>query len=85
MSVLKAFHMSDNEIYAAETIEDAVKQYHHDTGVMPEMDDVYELSDAELDDEFPETDEDERPTGRMTTIRTFLDQMTEPGWLCGSD
>jgi hypothetical protein len=40
-----------------------------------------ELSDDELDKPFAETDEDEEPTGNMTTLRSELAAMTSAGFL----
>lgn len=83
-TVLKAFQMSDEEIYAAASSGLAVAAYVEDTGVLPEMHDVRELTDHELDREIPEYDENEAPTGQMTTLRRYLNEMTGPGFLAGT-
>jgi len=82
-SKLKAFQVDDYTIYAGETAEAAADAFAEDTGEMVNMADVRELSDAELDDEFPECDENEAPTGQMTTMRAYLDEATEAGFLAG--
>lgn len=83
--MLRAYRVSDNEIYAAESIEQAAELYRADTGEECESPYFPEaISDAELDGEIREYDEDERPTGDTTTIRAWLLAATEPGWLAGT-
>jgi hypothetical protein len=41
------------------------------------------FTDAELDESIPEYDEDEKPTGKMTTLRAYLNEMSSPGFLAG--
>lgn len=72
--------------YAANTLEEATKLYLDDTGPdnVMEEDCPRLLSDAELDQEIPERDENEALTGRMVTMRAWLDAMTEPGFLASA-
>jgi hypothetical protein len=86
MSNLKAFAVGDSDIYAAETAEQALALANDLAGDDAfELDEVTELVDADLDKEYPEFDEDERPTGGTTTIRFWLSEATEPGWLAVSE
>lgn len=81
---MKAFQMDDETIYAGNSAEEATASYLDDTGEL-ELEDGYprELTDDELDAPMPETDEDERPTGARTSMRAYLNEMTEPGYLAG--
>ena len=82
--MLKAFQCDEYDTYAAESAEQAASLYLEQTGVEPE-ETPRELTDEELDKEWPEFDEDERRTGGVTTIRKMLaDNGPEPGWLCGT-
>lgn len=85
MSTLKAFQVDDYTWYAAETAEQAAKAYKEDAG--QDVDDGYplEVTDAQLDAEIPEYDENEERTGNMTTMRAFLDEATGPGFLATSE
>lgn len=85
MSTLKAFQMDDMTWYSANSAEEAVAVYKADTG--EDVDDGYptEVTDAQLDQEIPEYDENEERTGRMTTMRAFLDEATGPGFLATSE
>lgn len=85
MTNLKAFYVDDMPtIYAAATIEDAARLYLHDMGE-PCLDGYpREATDAQLDQQVPETDENERPTGVMTSMRVWLESAT-PGFLCGAE
>lgn len=44
-----------------------------------------ELLDAALDEPQPEIDENEEFTGEMSSIRNWLAECPEPGFLCGSE
>ena len=80
---MKAFQLTDEEIWAANSLEEAITDYEKTTGVNIDPDDVNELSDTLLDKPVPEYDDDENPTGQMTTLRAWLNDMTEPGFLAG--
>lgn len=84
---LKAYAVGDTDIYAAESVEDAVALANIDIGnpTFYDAEGVAELTDADLDKEYPEFDEDERLTGGTTTIRKWLEEANEPGWLAGSE
>lgn len=85
MTQLKAFYVDDMPtIYAAESIEDAARLYEHDLGEPCEDGYPREASEAELDQQIPETDENEQPTGVMTSMRVWLEGAT-PGFLCGAE
>lgn len=83
--MLKVFRCGEYDWYAAENAEQAARLYLEQIGdELEELPD--ELTDEELDKEFPEFDEDESPTGGMTTFRKMLaEHGTEPGWLCGTE
>ncbi len=89
MSNLNAYAVGDSDVYAAHTAEQAVNLANDMHGIEDEpafsIDDVILLTDADLDKEYPEFDENEVATGGMTTIRHWLNEMNDPGWLCGSD
>lgn len=83
--MLKAFACTDEDLYAAESAEQAAQLCREQTG--EPCDDGYprELTDAELDAPQPEFDEDERETGGTTSVRQMLaEHGDEPGWLAGS-
>ena len=82
---MKAYEMDDEPtIYAANRAREAAMLYHTPGGEPLEDGFPRELTDAELDAERPDYDEDERPTGEATTIRRWLESATEPGYLCGA-
>lgn len=87
--MLKAFACNDSDIYAAESIEQAIQVYRDQVGEDEPMEDGYpiELVDEDLDKEYQDFDEDERPIeGQTITIRRMLaEHGTEPGYLCGSN
>lgn len=84
--MLKAFMMDDyGTLYAAENAEQAARLYVEDAGEAIELEEVRELTDAELDAEQPETDENEQPTGGLTSVRQWLKEMSEAGFLAGRD
>lgn len=83
---LKAFHVSDADIYAAAHAEEAARLHMECCGDPCEDGYPNELSDAELDKEYPEYDENECETGNKTTIRKMLaEHGDEPGMLCTSE
>lgn len=82
---MQAYEMDDCSIYAAESEAEAIRIYTEDCGEQLDPGYPRELTDEELDKPQPETDEDERPTGRMTSIRKWLQEQTWPGFLCGSE
>lgn len=85
MTQLKAFYVDDMPtIYAAESIEHAAELYETDCGEAPADGYPYQASEQELDMPVPETDEDEQPTGVMTTMREWL-EAASPGFLCGAE
>lgn len=83
MSNLKAFHVDDMTIWAAENAEQASASYREWTGEGCIDDYPQELTDAELDAPQQERDENEAPTGEMTSIRAWLAELSEPGFLAG--
>jgi hypothetical protein len=83
LGVLLAYEMDDMPtIYAATSAVHAANLYAEETGELPDDGYPRELSAAELDAPQAETDEDERPTGEMTSIRAWLAAAGE-GFLCG--
>ena len=85
--MLKAYACDDNDIYAAESAEQAAKLYEDMCDEKPDEGYPRELTDAELDTRYPAFDEDERPIeGETTSVREMLvEHGDEPGWLAGSD
>ena len=90
--MLKVYQVGDYDLYAAETGQQALDLYRKDEDLEESGSgedfvkaEVRELSDAELDAELPETDENGALTGRMTSIRRWLSEKGEPGWLAWSD
>ncbi|NID15430.1 hypothetical protein [Luteibacter yeojuensis] len=82
---LKAFQCDETELFAAVSAEQAAELYEDWTGEAPEAPYPAELTDAQLDEPIPDFDEDENPTGEMTSVRQFLaEHGDEPGWLAGS-
>lgn len=83
---MKAFYVSDYEIWAANSAEEARASALREWGMEPcdqdGFDPPVELSDAEMDEPFDDRDEDERPTGQKTTLRAELALLSEPGFLC---
>ena len=84
---LKVYQCSDYDWFAALNAEQAADLYLAWTGDdEPGEEYPRELTDAELDVEYPEFDENEQPTGGITSIRKMLAKHgNEPGWLCGSE
>ncbi|HJR10039.1 MAG TPA: hypothetical protein VJ823_01345 [Rhodanobacteraceae bacterium] len=83
--MLKAFQMSDEELWCAETAEQAAASYLEETGCECEDDYPQELSDAQLDAPQPAFDENEAQIdGEKTCVREMLAEMTAPGFLASS-
>ena len=83
---LKAYQCDDSDVYAAENINQAAALYEEMAGEPPEDGYPQELSERALDVQYPEFDENETPTGAMTSIRQMLADLNgTAGWLCGSD
>jgi hypothetical protein len=83
---MKAFVMDDeNTVYAALDKDAAIAKYIEDSGCkLDDFEDyIYELSDDVLDKEIDDYDENEQPTGKKTTMRSWLNEMTEAGYMCG--
>lgn len=90
MSNLKAYAVGDSDFYAARSAEQALYLANNTCGSVHDdpvftMDDVIELTDSDLDKEYPEFDDNEVATGKTTTIRRCLNKMKHADWLCGSD
>ena len=88
MSNLKAFAVGDCDTYAAYDAQGALDAANdHVGGNEPVyvIDEVRELTDAELDHPWPEFDENEEVTGNQTSIRNWLSEASVPGYLCGED
>ncbi|KAF1045652.1 hypothetical protein [Xylophilus sp.] len=84
--LLKAFYCNESEVYAATNAEHAAELMDDLTGAKPSAGYPEELTDAQLNVQYPAFDENEQPTGEMTSIRQMLaEHGDEPGWLCGSD
>lgn len=84
MNTLKAYEMDDEyTIYAAESVELAKSLYISDCGNSPEDEYPRQLTDAELDQRYPEFDENEKRTGGTVSIREFLNDANHEGYLCG--
>lgn len=84
--MLKAFACTDYDLYAAASLEQARALAEVDVGEPCEDGYPRELSDSELDASVPEFDDNERETGRMTSVRQMLaEHGDDPGWLAGSD
>lgn len=85
---LKAFHVGDMDIYAAESAEHALQlanEQHGGDSDTFDLSDVSDVSEDYMDKEFPEFDENELPTGGVSTIRQWLLETVTPGWLCGTE
>lgn len=82
----KAYEMDDEQtIYAARYADEAKAAYLLDMGGDFEIDAEYplELTNVQLDHEFPDFDEHEVLNGKTFTIRSMLKDKTEAGYLCG--
>lgn len=81
---MKAWRMTSEDIWAADTYQQAMELFLIETGERADPDFAENpLSDRELDAEMPATDENEAFTGEVTTLRAEMDKMTEPGFLAG--
>ena len=83
---LKAFYVDDMPtIFAAASTEEAKAMWEEIHG--EEISDGYpsELDDYDLDVSRPDFDDNGEPTGKMTTIRSWLEEKSEAGWLCGAE
>ena len=81
---LKAFHVDETTLFAAMSAEQAAELFADWIGDEVDVALVEEATDAFLDKEIPEFDENERQTGRMTTVRSWLAD-AEPGFLASSE
>ena len=82
--MLKAFEVSDCELWAAETADQAAADYERETGEKCEDGYPRELTVPELNTEQPEFDEDENETGGTTSVQQMLLEMAGPGFLAAS-
>ena len=82
--MLKAFYVSDEELWCADSAEEAAADYLEETGEPCEDGYPRELTDFELDAEQPEFDENERQTGGKTSVRQMLAEMSTRGFLAGA-
>lgn len=85
-TMLKAYQCTDDDLYAAESAEQAAKLCEEHTGEPCDEGYPRELDDAELDARQPAFDEDENQIeGETTSVREMLaEHGDEPGWLAGS-
>ena len=83
--MLKAFHVSDEELWAAEDAEQAAREYEAATGERCGNEYPREMTEAELDAGQPEFDEDGERTGGKTSVRAMLAEQTSVGFLAGPD
>ena len=83
--MLKVFHVSDEELWCAETAEQAAANYLEATGCECEEGYPQELSDLELDAPQPAFDENEvQIDGEETSVRQMLAEMDAPGFLAAT-
>lgn len=80
---MKAYRVNEDELWAHHSLEQLRVDYKAETGEDID-DDADEVSDEFLDALIPEYDENEAPTGEKTTLRRYLNEMTEPGFLAGT-
>lgn len=80
----KAFQLTEDEIWAADSLDEAVDDYVATMGEQPDLELVCELSEDDLDRPIPEYDEDELQTGNMTSLRNYLAKMVGPGLLAST-
>jgi hypothetical protein len=85
MNTLKAFQVDYCTWYAAETAEQAAEVYSADTGEACVDGYPTEVTDEMMDHPTPDFDENEMPTGKMTTMRAYLAEATAPGFLATSE
>lgn len=81
--MLKAYHCTDDDLYAAESAEQAAELCMDMCGEPCEEGYPQELTDAELDFRYQAFDDNENPIeGETTSIREMLKERgSEPGWL----
>ncbi len=84
--MLKAYQCTDDDLYAAPSVEQAAMLCEADVGEPCEEGYPRELSDEELDKRHPAFDEDENPVdGQTISVREMLAKHgNDPGWLAGS-
>jgi hypothetical protein len=65
----------EHTLYAAGDAQEAASLYACDTFELVKFEDGYprELTEKELDEQRPDIDENEQPTGGTTTIRAWLE------------
>ena len=79
---MKAYYINEDEIWAASSLEEAIADYEQTTGEKLENpEDVREATDAELDTQIKEYDENEEPTGDTVSMRQWLREKTCVGML----
>lgn len=82
---MQAYELDDEPtIYAANSAEEAATLYLLEGEGELGCGYPRELTNDELDEPILDYDENERPTGEITTIRCWLDAATEPGYICGA-
>jgi hypothetical protein len=70
---MKAYYINDDEIWAANSLEEAIADYEQTAGEKLENpEDVREATDAELDTQIKEYDDNEEPTGDTISMRQLL-------------
>lgn len=83
--MLNAYYVSEDEIFAAHSAEEARAGYMLETGELCDEGYPRELTTEELDEPHPEFDEDERKTDVMTSVRQMLrEHGSAPGFLAGT-
>ncbi len=79
----RVYALDDCDWWVARSLDEALQDYQTQTGIRPdgpEVEDAYELTDAELDSlKFTDCDEHERPTGDARTFREELARRVAEG------
>ena len=79
---MKAYYINEDEIWAANSIEEAIADYEQTTGEKLESpEDVREVTESELDTQIKEYDENEEPTGDTISMRQLLREKLSIGML----
>jgi hypothetical protein len=78
---MKAFQLNDHEIWAGNTVEEAVAAAQAETGEEYSLDETRQLDDDELDRPLAFDIE----TTETTTLREVLAEMDAPGLLAATD
>ena len=79
---MKAYYINEDEIWAANSLEEAIADYEETSGEkLDNPEDVREATDAELDTQIKEYDDNEEPTGDTTSMRQWLRENTFVGML----